>query len=272
MKEYILPESGIYYRTNDFNNNRQTLVFVHGLSGSSSAWRDYEKEFEDDFNVLSFDLRGHGASRKFKKYEDYEIEKSADDLYRLLTHTKTTRCILIGHCFGTVVALEFLRRHEKMVSRAVFISPIINVKQIRGFGKITDLLITSATGLLAIFPFNPAPGKRIDYDDFKNTGDWNVRRIAADITNTGLRPFLHSLRQLYHYPNYDDWHRVTTPSLILHGKKDSISPIRHSQALASELSCFKLITADDADHIIVLNHQPLVCAEIRRFISHRQTH
>lgn len=267
MKENILPESGIYYRTNDFDDNRQTLVFIHGLSGSSSAWRDYEKEFGDNFNILSFDLRGHGASRKLKKYEDCAIEKSADDLYHLLARTKTTHCILVSHCFGTVVALEFLRHHEKMVSQAIFLSPIVDIKKIRGSGKITDLLIASATGLLAVFPFNPRPGKRINYDRFKNTGDWNIRRITTDVVNTGLRPYLYSLRQLYRYSNYDHWHRVTTPSLIIHGRKDGISPIQHSQALVRGLSHFKLITVDDADHIIILNHQPLVCSEMQQFIK-----
>lgn len=33
----------IYYRCNKFTKTRKTLVLVHGLTGSSSAWIPYEK-------------------------------------------------------------------------------------------------------------------------------------------------------------------------------------------------------------------------------------
>ena len=72
MKEHFF-EDRIYYRTNEFKSDRLTLVFVHGVSGSSSAWLPYEKIFENKYNVLTYDIRGHGLSKKYPHYEfDHE--------------------------------------------------------------------------------------------------------------------------------------------------------------------------------------------------------
>ena len=50
------------------------MVFVHGVSGSSSAWWPYEKIFENKYNILTFDIRGHGKLKKFPNYSDYKIK------------------------------------------------------------------------------------------------------------------------------------------------------------------------------------------------------
>ena len=61
-----------------------TLVFAHGVSGSSSAWWPYEKIFENKYNVLTYDIRGHGLSKKYPNYEDYEIKNFVKDFHDLI--------------------------------------------------------------------------------------------------------------------------------------------------------------------------------------------
>src|ERR1035437_9988341 len=96
MQEHIF-EDRIYYRTNEFKTDRLTLVFAHGVSGSSSAWLPYEKIFENKYNILSYDIRGHGKSKKYPHYEDYEIKNFALDLHDLITHLKISKFIRLEH-------------------------------------------------------------------------------------------------------------------------------------------------------------------------------
>jgi len=84
MKEHVFPQNGIYYRINDFETTKQTIIFIHGLSGNSSAWEPYEQEFMDNYNILCIDLRGHGCSRKYSKEKDYAIELFINDIEELL--------------------------------------------------------------------------------------------------------------------------------------------------------------------------------------------
>ena len=86
MKELFFEERGLAYRSNNIEEGRKTLVFVHGLSGSSSAWYPYEEKFENAYNILTFDLRGHGMSKKQFFYSSYTPELMATDLVALLKH------------------------------------------------------------------------------------------------------------------------------------------------------------------------------------------
>ena len=97
MKESFFKGDFICYRTNDFQVKRQTLIFIHGLSGSSSAWLEYENKFGSTYNILTFDLRGHGKSAKPKKYKDYEIANIVKDIGDLIEYLGIKNYILISH-------------------------------------------------------------------------------------------------------------------------------------------------------------------------------
>src|SRR3989344_2351620 len=128
MQEYLFNNE-IYYRTNEFKSGRATLVFVHGLSGSSSAWWPYEKIFENKYNLLSFDIRGHGKSKKFPKYADYEIKNFAEDLQALVSYLNIKKFVLISHSFASLIAAEYIKLHQENISAAVFLSPIFNLEK-----------------------------------------------------------------------------------------------------------------------------------------------
>jgi pimeloyl-ACP methyl ester carboxylesterase len=40
------------------------LIFLHGVTSSSSAWDDIAPQFATDYRVMAFDFRGHGLSSK----------------------------------------------------------------------------------------------------------------------------------------------------------------------------------------------------------------
>ena len=95
MKEGYEQERGISYRSNAFDLNRKTLIFIHGLGAACSIWRPFEQLLEGDFNVLTYDLRGHGLSKKYGRYADYDLECLATDLHRLLETLGIRSCTLV---------------------------------------------------------------------------------------------------------------------------------------------------------------------------------
>ena len=252
MKEFVDSHTGLYYRVNDFQANRPTLVFVHGLTGSSSAWEKYEKKFENDYNILTFDLRGHGKSLRYKKYKEYGVGKFADDINHLITRVGIKKCILISHSFGTILALEFLRKYPGLAISAVFLSPI------HGLSKpwwsplirfITDLLIR----FFNFLPLYKTTGKHIDYNLFPNSGDWDMRRLIADLRNTSLRIYVYCLKHIYTYHHDNFWKELLIPVTVIHGTKDTISPYKNAEGIVKMVSDAKLVSLGNANHIIVLN-------------------
>src|SRR3989344_4538059 len=122
MQEGFLAERGIAYRTNTFVPGRKTLLFVHGLSGSLSAWYPYETIFEEKYNLITFDLRGHGLSVRPSR-RGYAMAEFVEDIYALLKHLRVEHCIIVSNSFGTLITMEFVRAPPGIAERAVLLSP-----------------------------------------------------------------------------------------------------------------------------------------------------
>lgn len=266
MKEFILQKRGICYRINEFDANRKTLVFIHGLSGSASAWFPYEKKFGETYNLLTFDLRGHGKSDKPKRHVDYAVGNLSDDLYELLNHLGITECVLVSHSYGSLVALEFLREHVDRVSATIFLSPTAFLMQTR-WSPLIRTLGYALVSVFGIFPFHPAIRGRVDYSPYIPTADWDLRRILRDIYATSLRAYLYCLVQAYRYRADELWRGIRVPTRIVHGTADSYIPFAHSVRLSKEISGSKLVLIENANHIIVLNNVLEVSENIEAFVE-----
>lgn len=270
MKELIFPETGLYYRINDFHVGRPTLVFIHGLTGSSSAWWEYEKKFENQYNILSIDLRGHGKSIKPRKYQDYEIKNFAQDVNDLITHLHIEKSILISHSFGTSVALEFLLQYQSVVESAIFLSPIFGANKMR-LVRLTQPLLRCFTKVINLFPFSSKAGSHIDYAKYSNIRDWDIKLIIVDILNTGLRVYLYCLQQIYK-SDYDTyWSDIRIPVLIIHGKNDTVIPVENAVIMAQRIENSRLILMDNANHLFVINNITEALEVIENFIYELQT-
>jgi len=265
MRDYVLEERGIAYRKNDVEPGRRTLVLIHGLSSSASAWARYEDAFARRYNVVTVDLRGHGLSTKPRGIASYTIARMAEDVLALLDQLELEHIVLIGHSFGALVALEFLARYQNRVARAVLLSPNYKIGR-----RLTEQILNVALKLSPIFdvlPFSSKPRGRVDYTRFLGTGDWNFGRLSADVGNTTLRVYIYCTRQSYGFDRESCLSDITVPVLLMHGKKDTIFPVANSLHMASRIAGSQLVLLDHADHVIVLNNFAELVASISAFVD-----
>ena len=264
MKEYYL-NNRIFYKKNEFKKDKKTLIFIHGLSGSSSAWIQYGGKFEKHYNVLSFDLRGHGKSFKFKNYEDYSFKKFADDLYSIIKKENINNFVLICHSFAVFIGLEFLKKHQKLINSVVFISPAYKAPANRMSNLVKKLL--KLKKLLDIIPLKKDFGSHIDYSKHKNTGDLNIPRMIDDIGNTSLKIYLWGTKQSYSFNAEKLLKKIKIPVLLIHGRKDTIFSYKNSLIMHEAIKDSKLIILEDTDHITVLNKFKEVSKAVDQFLK-----
>ena len=264
MKEYFFKNE-IYYRTNEFKPANITLVFVHGLSGSSSAWFPYEKIFEGKYNILTFDIRGHGLSKKFPNYSDYEIKHFASDLHALVLHLNISKFVLISHSFATLIALEYIKLFGKDVLANILLSPVVNLN--KNFSAKIIRPILELSKIFSFFPFNPKPGHHVDYSKHPNSTDWDIKRCYADVSNTTLRIYSYCLKQSLLKGQEYFLEKIKIPTLIVHGMKDTMAPVKNSIAISKKIQNSKLIIIPNTDHIVVLNNVKEVSGAIEDFIE-----
>jgi len=264
MKEYFF-EDRIYYRTNEFKSDRLTLVFVHGVSGSSSAWLPYEKIFENKYNILTFDIRGHGQSKKLPHYSDYEIKHFANDLHNLILYLNISKFVLISHSFGTLIALEYIKLYRENVMANILLSPVADLEK----GLMAKIVrpALKLSKIFSLFPFNPKSGRHVDYSKHQNSTDWDIKRNLADMKNTTLRIHLYVLRQSLALQQEYFLEKIKVPTLIIHGEKDTMAPVKNAIFLSKKIKNSKLVLIPGTDHIVALNNVKEVSEAMEFFIE-----
>jgi pimeloyl-ACP methyl ester carboxylesterase len=260
MKDEFWSERGIAYRTNTFEKSRETLVFIHGLASSSSIWEPFELALEHSFNILTYDMRGHGLSKRYKNYDDYDLKSFADDLQALLDHIGINSCSLVSHSMGTIVALFFQRYYSGTVRKNLFLAPA---------HKQHSLLGPAARGILSLFvelfswmPFTPGHGKRLDYSKFGYCRDLEGRRLFPEIKNMSLRLYFYCMAQVYAFAHDNWWSEIRIPTTIVHGTKDTFAPYRLAVELSKAIPGAKIVTLEGANHLLVINNKREITTQI----------
>src|SRR5262245_7941147 len=81
------------------------VVFLHGIGGNRSNWRDQLPVFAERFHAVAWDARGYGDS------DDYDGPLSYDDfccdLVRVLGHFNADRAHLVGLSMCGFIAKDF---------------------------------------------------------------------------------------------------------------------------------------------------------------------
>lgn len=95
--------------------NAPTVVLLHGVTDSGTAWPDLVAHWGDTYDVLAPDLRGHGSSPRFTPEQLPDApEVMLADVVALLD-AQPEPVFLVGHSLGGLMALRAaLARPERV--------------------------------------------------------------------------------------------------------------------------------------------------------------
>ena len=108
----------------DVHGEGRPILLIHGFGSSGKVnWIDtgwVETLVQAGYQAITFDNRGHGASRKLYDARLYYAHDIALDAKHLLEHLGIARCPVIGYSMGARIAGYLALAHPEMVSSAVF--------------------------------------------------------------------------------------------------------------------------------------------------------
>ncbi|KDR95645.1 Pimeloyl-ACP methyl ester carboxylesterase [Peptoclostridium litorale DSM 5388] len=90
----------LYYRKKD-NGNKDWIVFIHPLGGSSITYYKQIKDMQKRFNLLLVDLHGHGKSDK--GIGGLTIRDIPKDILAVMDQENIQSAHFVGMCLGNVM-------------------------------------------------------------------------------------------------------------------------------------------------------------------------
>ena len=89
------------------------IVFIHGFSMGQLCWmKQVDSELAEHFRLITYDLRGHGASDKPLEPIFYrDGRRWADVLAAVLDHARVRRPVLVAWSYGVRIVADYLAHY-----------------------------------------------------------------------------------------------------------------------------------------------------------------
>jgi pimeloyl-ACP methyl ester carboxylesterase len=217
-----------------FDASKPTVVFIHGVLNDHSVWILQTRYFaHHGFNVLAPDLPGHCKSGG---EPPKSVEEGADFVLALLTAAGVKQAALVGHSFGSLIALEAAARAPERVSRIALVGTAFPM-------KVTPTLLDNAqnqpqTAIAMVNVFShsmlaPPPSALGPGSWLYGGGRALMRRVLA--SNSKVNLFHRGFVACDSYANGEAaMARVQCPVLFLLGRSDAMAPPKAAQALQAK--------------------------------------
>jgi proline iminopeptidase len=127
--EGMLPvDAGtIWYKVSGAASTGTPVILIHGGPGFSSYYFKPLEAISDDRPVVRYDQSGSGKSGKLTDTTKFTIDHFVRELDSLRAHLGYDRVHLLGHSWGTIVALEYFKLHPEHVASLTLASAFIDL-------------------------------------------------------------------------------------------------------------------------------------------------
>lgn len=124
-----VPGGSVWVRT--YGEGPKTpIVMLHGGPGSPSDYLWSLKVLAKDRSVVFYDQLGCGQSDKGKP-SDYYLDRFVDALLTILDQLNYDQCILLGHSWGSMLAVETALRAPHRFEAFILVSPCLSMERTR---------------------------------------------------------------------------------------------------------------------------------------------
>ncbi len=255
----------IYYHKTEKDKDRW-LIFLHGFGGDLTAWQKERAYFtEGGLSTIAMDLRGHGLSERSNNKDFYKLGNFAKDVVALIEIEKLKNVVVIGHCFGGMVATYFQTQFPKISRALILVDTSFKPPFISPHG-VSQVLLKHLFDLLVKIAPNINLHGHADFDQFVGTPDINLKRIFSDILHTSLKSYFLLCDQLIELDLKQLLSKIDVPTLIIEGAKDTIFPPDVAKYLNLRIKKSELDIIEGANHILVLNNPKQLEESIERFL------
>lgn len=225
----------------------KTIVFVHGLSDNLNYWNILTTELKNDFQVLSFDLRGHGESTDNDSKTSIDLYQ--DDLYQLLKALNIDNAVFVGLSLGGNIILDLALNHPEMVNGLIVMSSFS--EQSERLSKIfKDFEDGIDNGFVEFFDtILPYTLTEEMLEEHRETLE-NLKWEAANVANTeGIKKGILAGNS---FDITDRLNEIDVPTLVIAGGEDDLTDLETQKKISDNIKDSKLIVLEDTKHNLLI--------------------
>ncbi len=254
----------LYYEIRGNTKSAKSLLFLNGVVQNTAAWNLITPSFENDYRIILCDFIFQGQSGKKGEYRDFD--QHAEDIFGLITFLKIPKITLIGISYGSLVAQNFAVNYPERLDKLVLLSSFANktpyfeamnlgwqrALQTGGFSLFLDVMLPNVLSEEYFdHPLLPIHALKMARESMGLEASSIEKLMRATQERGDYRPYLKI---------------VKSPTLIIHGEKDSLVTVAMGKALAGSIANSRFEIIQKAGHTLNLEAVEQSVALIKRFL------
>ena len=106
---------------NSFEQKRNTILMLHGFTGSLDDWREIHSSLNPNFNYIGIDLVGHGKSDSPVNVDKYNPQALSKQINDILNNLSIEQVIICGYSMGATKGLIYIRAEYPLAIKRLVI-------------------------------------------------------------------------------------------------------------------------------------------------------
>jgi len=248
----------LYYET---AGQGEPLLFIHGLGSSTRDWERQVAFFSRRYQVITFDVRGHGRSDK--PPGPYSVRLFAADTAALIKSLGIERVHVVGISMGGMIGFQLAIGEPNLVKSLVIVNsgPEFVTRTFKErLGVLQRLLIVRLLGMRRM---GEVLGKRL----FPKPEQEHLRRVLIERwAENDKRAYLASFRAIMGWSVVERLGEIGCPVLVVAADQD-YTPVAFKEAYAANLPHAELAVISDSRHLTPVDRPEQFNEALLAFLS-----
>lgn len=243
-----IERDGVRLACREFGGTGSPILLLHGLAGYADEWSQTARWLTQRHRVYAFDAHGHGRSERVPN--DVSPAAHVADTAYVIEQLGLTGCAVIGHSMGGLTALLLAAAHPTLLRALIVAEAMPAAPDEAGVEEVERSLAGWPV------PFQSQPSAIEFFGGPSNAADaWAnslEQREDGWWPQFDLPVMIRTLREAPPGPYWQEWERVSCPTLIVRGSKGTLTS-SDAHRMAERLPTSRLAEIAEAGHDVHLD-------------------
>lgn len=239
MAKLQIGNFDLYY---EIAGEGQPVLFIHGLGSSCRDWEDQVSHFSKNYQVVSFDVRGHGKSGK--PPGPYSIRLFADDTVALIKSLDLSPVHVVGISMGGMISFQLAIDHPQLLKSMTIVNsgPEMIARSFKE--KLAILQRSLIFRLLSMQKIGEILAPRL----FPNTDQEELRlKMIKRWAENDKRAYMDSFKALVGWSVTEYIENIEFPTLVIAADED-YSPVSLKEEYVAKMKDAQLVVINNSHH------------------------
>lgn len=216
---------------------KPTILMIHGAGGRSEIWNAQIRPLGRHFNAIAIDLPAHGKSpgESFTEIRDY-----AQWLSSTIASCFDDPVILMGHSMGGAVCQELALQRPDLLRGIILVATGPRLRVAPAFLEGLRKEFEKTVGLIIKYAYSTSAPPVM------------LAQGAELMKESGPEVLYNDFAACDRFDCRDRIKNIATPTLIICGENDKLTPPALSQKLAQEIDGSRVVIIPEAGHMVMI--------------------